>query len=147
MHCSVSGVGDMLVYSEEEAIESAKRYLSYFPANFQSKTEMVEGVAPKAGRSLEEIVPVNQNAPFDMYEGIDALIDEGSFFEIKKLFAPEIITGLARIDGRAVGIIANQPKVKGGVLFVDSADKAAKFITLCDAFHIPLLFLADVQDL
>lgn len=144
MHCSVSGVGDMLVYSEEEAIESAKRYLSYFPANFQSKTALVEGAAPKAGRSLEEIVPVNQNAPFDMYEGIDALIDEGSFFEIKKLFAPEIITGLAQIDGRAVGIIANQPKVKGGVLFVDSADKAAKFITLCDAFHIPLLFLADV---
>ena len=144
MHCSVSGVGDMLVYSEEEAIESAKSYLSYFPANFQAKTAVIEGVAPKAGRSLEEIVPLNQNAPFDMYEGIDALIDEGSFFEIKKLFAPEIITGFARIDGRAVGIIANQPKVKGGVLFVDSADKAAKFITLCDAFHIPLLFLADV---
>lgn len=144
MHCSVSGVGDMLVYSEQEAIEAAKRYVSYFPANFQSKTPLIEGVAPKAGRSLEEIVPLNQNAPFDMYEGIDALIDEGSFFEIKKLFAPEIITGLARIDGRAVGIIANQPKVKGGVLFVDSADKAAKFITLCDAFHIPLLFLADV---
>ena len=99
---------------------------------------------PKRGRSLEEIVPTNQNAPFDMYEGIDALIDEGSFFEIKKLFAPELITGLARIGGRPVGIIANQPKVKGGVLFVDSADKSAKFIQLCDAFHIPLLFLADV---
>ncbi|MEH7882879.1 acyl-CoA carboxylase subunit beta [Bacillus sp. JJ1609] len=144
MHCSVSGVGDMLVYSEQEAIEAARKYLNYFPANFQSKTELIEGVAPKAGRSLEEIVPVNQNAPFDMYEGIDALIDEGSFFEIKKLFAPELITGLARIDGRAIGIIANQPKVKGGVLFVDSADKGAKFIQLCDAFHIPLLFLADV---
>jgi methylmalonyl-CoA decarboxylase subunit alpha len=79
-----------------------------------------------------------------MYECIDALIDEDSFFEMKKLFAQELITGLARIDGRPVGIIANQPKVKGGVLFVDSADKAAKFIQLCDAFHIPLLFLADV---
>jgi len=144
MHCSVSGVGDMLVYSEQEAIEAARKYLGYFPANFQTKTEVIEAVAPKAGRSLEEIVPVNQNAPFDMYEGIDSLIDEGSFFEIKKLFAPELITGLARIDGRAVGIIANQPKVKGGVLFVDSADKGAKFIQLCDAFHIPLLFLADV---
>jgi methylmalonyl-CoA decarboxylase subunit alpha len=144
MHCSVSGVGDMLVYSEEEAIEAAKKYLSYFPASFKSKTAVIEGVAPKTGRNLEEIIPLNQNAPFDMYEGIDALIDEGSFFEIKKLFAPELITGLARIDGRAVGIIANQPKVKGGVLFVDSADKAAKFIQLCDAFHIPLLFLADV---
>ncbi|MCM3665740.1 acyl-CoA carboxylase subunit beta [Mesobacillus subterraneus] len=144
MHCSVSGVGDMLVYSEEEAIEAAKKYLSYFPASFKSKTAVIESVAPKTGRNLEEIIPLNQNAPFDMYEGIDALIDEGSFFEIKKLFAPELITGLARIDGRAVGIIANQPKVKGGVLFVDSADKAAKFIQLCDAFHIPLLFLADV---
>jgi methylmalonyl-CoA decarboxylase subunit alpha len=144
MHCSVSGVGDMLVYSEQEAIEAARKYLGYFPGNFQSKTPVIEGIAPKPGRSLEEIVPVNQNAPFDMYEGIDALIDEGSFFEIKKLFAPELITGLARIDGRAVGIIANQPKVKGGVLFVDSADKGAKFIQLCDAFHIPLLFLADV---
>ncbi|WP_210363718.1 acyl-CoA carboxylase subunit beta [Bacillus sp. REN3] len=144
MHCTVSGVGDMLVFSEEEAIEAAKKYLGYFPANFQEKPKMFESVAPKSGRSLEEIIPVNQNAPFDMYEAIDSLIDEGSFFEIKKLFAPELITGLARIDGRAVGIIANQPKVKGGVLFVDSADKGAKFIQLCDAFHIPLLFLADV---
>ena len=79
-----------------------------------------------------------------MYEAIDALIDEGSFFDIKKLFAPEMITGFARIEGQPVGIIANQPKVKGGVLFVDSADKATKFITLCDAFSIPLFFLADV---
>jgi acetyl-CoA carboxylase carboxyltransferase component len=144
MHCSVSGVGDMLVYSEEEAIEAAKKYLSYFPASFQTKPEILTGIDPKAGRSLEDIIPLNQNAPFDMYEGIETLIDEGSFFEIKKLFAAELITGLARIDGRAVGIIANQPKVKGGVLFVDSADKGAKFIQLCDAFHIPLLFLADV---
>ncbi|MCK6203903.1 acyl-CoA carboxylase subunit beta [Bacillus infantis] len=144
MHCSVSGCGDVLAYSEEEAIEYAKRYLPYFPPNFLKKTELLEGIAAKEGRQLEDIIPVNQNAPFDMYECIDALIDEGSFFEIKKLFAPEIVTGLARIGGRAVGIIANQPKVKGGVLFVDSADKAAKFIQLCDAFHIPLLFLADV---
>ncbi|MFE8703641.1 acyl-CoA carboxylase subunit beta [Cytobacillus sp. FJAT-54145] len=144
MHCSVSGCGDVLAYSEEEAIASARSYLTYFPASFQEKTKVVEGVEPKKGRQLEEIIPVNQNAPFDMYEAIDTLIDEGSFFEIKKLFAPELITGLARMDGRVVGIIANQPKVKGGVLFVDSADKAAKFIQLCDAFHIPLLFLADV---
>jgi acetyl-CoA carboxylase carboxyltransferase component len=79
-----------------------------------------------------------------MYEVINQLVDKDSFFEIKKLFASEIITGLARIDGRATGIIANQPNVKGGVLFVDSADKATRFIWLCDAFHIPLLFLADV---
>ncbi|MEH7222454.1 acyl-CoA carboxylase subunit beta [Bacillus sp. JJ1566] len=144
MHCTVSGCGDVLAANEEEAIQSARDYLKFFPANYMNKPAIKEAVLPKEGKSLQEIIPVNQNAPFNMYEGINALIDEGSFYEIKKLFAPEIITGLARIDGRAVGIIANQPKVKGGVLFVDSADKAAKFITLCDAFHIPLVFLADV---
>ncbi|MCM3178361.1 acyl-CoA carboxylase subunit beta [Cytobacillus horneckiae] len=144
MHCTISGCGDLLAYSEEEAIEAAKAYLGYFPANFDEKPKVIDAVKPKAGKELEVIIPKNQNAPFDMYECIDAIIDEDSFFEIKKLFAAEIITGLARIDGRPVGIIANQPKIKGGVLFVDSADKAAKFISLCDAFHIPLLFLADV---
>ncbi|MBP2240022.1 acetyl-CoA carboxylase carboxyltransferase component [Cytobacillus eiseniae] len=144
MHCTVSGCGDVLASNEVEAIESAKKYLTYFPASFKEKTKKCEPIEPKAGRDLEEIIPKNQNAPFDMYECIGSLIDEGSFFEIKKLFAPEIITGFARMDGRTIGIIANQPRVKGGVLFVDSADKAAKFIQLCDAFHIPLLFLADV---
>ena len=79
-----------------------------------------------------------------MYQLIDLLIDEGSFFEIKKLFAAELITGFGRMNGQPVGLIANQPRVKGGVLFHDSADKAAKFIQLCDAFHLPLLFLADI---
>lgn len=144
MHCTVSGCGDLLAASEEEAIQAARTYITYFPSSFKAFPKKLEGQNPKQGRFLEEIIPINQNAPFDMYECIDSLIDEGSFFEIKKLFAPELITGLARIDGRTVGIIANQPKVKGGVLFVDSADKGAKFITLCDAFHIPLLFLADV---
>jgi methylmalonyl-CoA decarboxylase subunit alpha len=144
MHCSVSGCGDVLASDETEAIEDARRYLSYFPSNYKEKAPDSEAVSPKAGRELEEIVPENQNVPFDMYEFIDGLIDEGSFFEMKKLFAQEIVTGFGRIDGKPVGIIANQPKVKGGVLFVDSADKAARFITLCDAFSIPLLFLSDV---
>jgi acetyl-CoA carboxylase carboxyltransferase component len=82
--------------------------------------------------------------PFDMFELIEHLVDANSFLEIKALFAKELITGLARLGGRVVGIVANQPKVKGGVLFVDSADKGARFIALCDAFNIPLLFLADV---
>src|SRR6202040_4272727 len=80
----------------------------------------------------------------DMRKVVEALIDEGSWHEIKKLFAKELLTGFARLDGRAVGILANQPMQKGGVLFGDSADKAARFIWLCDAFEIPLLFLADV---
>ncbi|GAA0338965.1 acyl-CoA carboxylase subunit beta [Bacillus carboniphilus] len=144
MHCSVSGCGDVLAYNEEEAIEYAKNYLSYFPANYQQKTKAIEPMKPKETKELDSLIPKHQNAPFDMYECIDALIDEGSFFEMKKLFAPELITGFARMDGKVVGIVANQPKVKGGVLFVDSADKGARFIQLCDAFHIPLLFLADV---
>ncbi|MGG2086603.1 acyl-CoA carboxylase subunit beta [Priestia aryabhattai] len=144
MHCSVSGCGDVLAYSEEEAISYAKSYLTYFPQNYQEKPKIQKAKEPKQTKALVELIPENQNVPFDIYEAIDTLIDEGSFFEVKKLFAAELVTGLARIDGKVVGIIANQPKVKGGVLFVDSADKGAKFIQLCDAFHIPLLFLADV---
>jgi acetyl-CoA carboxylase carboxyltransferase component len=145
MHCSVSGCGDVLGKNEEEAISKARNYLSYFPANFSQKPPVRETVAPKElKKSLEELIPANQNSPFNMHDLINGIIDEGSFFEIKKLFAGELITGLARMDGKPVGIIANQPRVKGGVLFHDSADKAAKFINLCDAYHIPLLFLVDV---
>lgn len=144
MHCSISGCGDVLAQSEGDAIEKAITYLQYFPQNFQEKPSINKAVDAKFEKHLEEIIPSNQNAPFNMYDCIDTLVDERSFFEIKKLFASELITGLARMNGRVVGIIANQPKVKGGVLFIDSADKGAKFIQLCDAFHIPLLFLADV---
>ncbi len=144
MHCSISGCGDVLAQTEEEAISLARKYLSYFPPNFKNLPVLIKAKLPVPGRSLEEIVPLDQNTAFDMYEFINRLIDEGSFFEMKKLFAQEIVTGFARIGGRAVGILANQPRVKGGVLFVDSADKATRFITLCDAFNIPLLFLMDV---
>jgi len=144
MHCSISGCGDILVETEEEAIAAVKTYLSYFPPNYEGRTKKEKVKEPINVRSLESIIPINQNLPFDMYEGISTIIDGGSFFEIKKLFAPELITGFARIGGRVIGIIANQPKIKGGVLFIDSADKGARFIQLCDAFHIPLLFLADV---
>jgi acetyl-CoA carboxylase carboxyltransferase component len=145
MHCTVSGCGDVLVQSEEEAIAVARRYLSYFPANWQHKPAKTEGKKPAPdAKPISQIVPDHQNTPFDMLELIKSLVDEGTFFEIKALFARELITGLARLDGRVIGIVANQSKVKGGVLFVDSADKAARFITLCDAFNIPLLFLADV---
>lgn len=145
MHCSVSGCGDVLAKNEEEAITLARNYLSYFPANFSQKPPAHEPIAAKTfEKTLEEIVPANQNAPFNMHDFIQRIIDEGSFFEIKKLFAAELITGLARMNGKVVGIVANQPRVKGGVLFHDTADKAAKFVNLCDAFNIPLLFLVDV---
>ncbi|WP_289890503.1 acyl-CoA carboxylase subunit beta [Virgibacillus pantothenticus] len=145
MHCSVSGVGDVLVKTEQEAIDYTQSYLSYFPANFRHKPSVEEAKASKQlEKSIADLIPENQNAAFNMYDLIDRLIDADSFCEIKKKFAPELITGLARIDGRSIGIIANQPRIKGGVLFPDSADKAAKFMQLCDAFNIPLLFLVDV---
>lgn len=145
MHCSVSGCGDVLVKSEEESIAFARRYLSYFPRNYQEKPKAKKPELPaEFEKTLEELIPKNQNAAFNMYDLIDRIIDRQSFCEIKKLFAPELITGLARLNGQTIGIIANQPRVKGGVLFHDSADKAAKFINLCDAFHIPLLFLVDI---
>lgn len=145
MHCSISGCGDVLVKSEEEAINYTRTYLSYFPANFREKPNQIKAKDfDEVKKSITELIPENQNAPFNMKDFIMHLIDAGSFCEIKKKFASEIITGLARIEGKPVGIIANQPRRKGGVLFPDSADKAAKFIQLCDAFNIPLLFLADV---
>lgn len=144
MHCSVSGLGDVLVTSEEEAITACKQYLGYMPQNWQQKPASIETQEPVEGRPLAEIIPENQNVPFDMYELIGQIVDRDSWFEIKKLWAPELITGLARMGGKTVGIVANQSKVKGGTLFVDSADKGARFVWLCNAYQIPLLFLSDV---
>ncbi len=144
MHCTVSGCGDVLAPSDEEAIELAKQYLAYMPQSYRERPARAPAVDPKPGRSIEEIVPYDQRKYFDMYEVIDRIIDAGSWFELKRLFAPEVIVGLARLGGRAVGLVANQPKVKGGVLFVDSSDKAARFIWLCNAYNIPLVYLADV---
>jgi len=144
MHCTVSGCGDVLAASDEEAIELCRRYLSYLPGSFRERPAPVEAIGPKPGRSVEEIVPYDQRKWFDVYEVIDRVIDAGSFFEIKRLFAPEIVVGFARLGGRAMGLVANQPKVKGGVLMVDSSDKAARFISLCNAFNVPLVYLADV---
>ncbi|MGC3998371.1 MAG: acyl-CoA carboxylase subunit beta [Anaeromyxobacter sp.] len=144
MHCAVSGCGDFLVATEDEALQLARRWFSYLPRSHRELPPAAPARPPRPGRPVAEIVPRDQNKPFDVQELIEAVVDEGSFLEVKKLWAGELVTGLARIDGRVVGIVANQPKVKGGVLFVDSADKAARFIWLCDAFNVPLLYLADV---
>lgn len=145
MHCSVSGCGDILAKTEEDAIKAVRDYLNYFPQNCYEETEIEEATDPEEiAKSISEIIPIDPNRPYDINQVIKKLIDKGSFFEIKKLFAPEIVTGFARLSGKVIGIVANQPKTKGGVLFVDSADKTAKFVNLCNAFNIPLLFLADV---
>jgi acetyl-CoA carboxylase carboxyltransferase component len=144
MHCEVSGCGDMLVADDKAAIEAARGYLTYFGQSYKEDPERVEARPPALTGSLKEIVPDDESQAFDMYAFVAGIVDDSSFFEIKPDFAKELITGLARIGGRAVGIVANQPAEKGGVLFVDSSDKAARFIWLCDAFNIPLVFLSDV---
>jgi propionyl-CoA carboxylase beta subunit len=144
MHTSVSGCGHMLVASDEEAVALARRYLSYMPTSWRDAPPSAPPADPASGRSVSEIVPQDENEPFDAIELIEALVDADSFLEVHDRWAREVVVGYARLDGRVIGIVANQPKFKGGVLFVDSADKAARFIWTCNAFNVPLLFLADV---
>ena len=145
LHTGVSGCGHFLVKSDEEGIDLAKRYLGYFPTNCDGDPPAALPAPPATtGRTIREMIPADENKPWDMRELIDGLADENSFLEVHKRWAKELIVGYARLDGRVVGIVANQPKFKGGVLFVDSADKAARFIWTCNAFNVPLLFLADV---
>jgi acetyl-CoA carboxylase carboxyltransferase component len=144
MHTGVSGCGHFLVSSDEEAIDLAKRYLSYMPGSWREAPPPAPPAAPSSSAAIEEIVPTDENQPFDMREVLDALLDADSFLEVHRRWAKELLVGYARLDGEAIGVVANQPKQKGGVLFVDSADKAARFIQTCNAFNVPLLFLADV---
>src|SRR5438477_2692938 len=145
MHATVSGCGDNLCTSDEDAIDAAKRFLSYLPSSWREHAPAAPSAAPSKGaRPIRQIVPAEERRAYDMHKVIDALVDDGSFFELKPLWAKELIIGFARLDGRAVGVLANNPMHLGGVLFVDSADKAARFIWLCDAFNVPLVFLADV---
>jgi len=145
MHNTESGLGDALVADDKEAIEFAKAYFRFMPQRSGEKPAACEPRPAKPRlKPIAELIPDEPNRGYDMRKVIDALIDEGSWLELKKLFAKELLIGFARLDGHAIGIVANQPMQKGGVLFNDSADKAARFIWLCDAFEIPLLFLADV---
>ncbi|MCC7538408.1 MAG: acyl-CoA carboxylase subunit beta [Deltaproteobacteria bacterium] len=145
MHCTTSGCGDFLVKTEEDALALGRRYLSYLPGAWDAPPPDAPPTAPELHTAgIRDVVPVDENKSFDMMEVVRRIIDAGSWLEIKRLYAKEILTGFARIEGRVVGIVANQPKHLGGVLFVDSADKAARFIWLCDAYNVPLLYLADV---
>ncbi|MGX7680892.1 acyl-CoA carboxylase subunit beta [Jatrophihabitans sp. DSM 45814] len=143
MHATISGCGDNLAADDADAIEQAKLFFSYFPINWRLPTPSYAAEAPLYELD-DSSVPTSESVPFDVHTIIEGLVDDESFFEVKPEFAAELVTGLGRIDGRPVGIVANNSAVKGGVLFGDSADKAARFIWLCDAFNIPLLYLADV---
>ncbi|MDH3540464.1 MAG: acyl-CoA carboxylase subunit beta [Acidimicrobiia bacterium] len=144
MHCEVSGCGDALVSSDEEAIGWARAYFSYVADHYRVLPPEFTPANPDPAYDAATAVPEDPKAGYDMVGFINALADEGSVFQIKELYAREVITAFARLDGKAVGIVASQPSHLGGVLFVDSADKATRFIWLCDAFNIPLVFLADV---
>jgi acetyl-CoA carboxylase carboxyltransferase component len=145
MHATVSGCGDNLCADDDDAIDSARRFLSYLPTNWTMAPPVAAAQAPAVhAKPIGDVVPVEERRAYDMHAVVDALVDEGSFFELKPLWARELVIGFAHIDGMPVGIVANNPKHLGGVLFVDSADKAARFIWLCDAFNVPLVFLADV---
>jgi acetyl-CoA carboxylase carboxyltransferase component len=143
MHATVSGCGDNLAVDDADAIEQARAYLTYFPTRWDGPLPSYEAIPPIRALTAE-IVPSVEAQGYDMHSVIECLVDGESFFEVKPLFAPELIVGLALMDGSPVGLVANNPASKGGVLFVDSADKAARFIWCCDAFGIPLVFLADV---
>ena len=143
MHTSKSGCGHFLAGSDADAIELARGYLSYMPSSWREAPPTAPPAEP-AGGAVSAIVPTDEKPPFDVKDLIAALVDADSFLEVQERWAKELVVGYARLDGRVVGIVANQPKVKGGVLFVDSADKAARFISTCNAFNVPLLFLADV---
>ncbi|HJQ03382.1 MAG TPA: acyl-CoA carboxylase subunit beta [Jatrophihabitans sp.] len=143
MHATVSGCGDNLAVDDADAIEQAKLFFSYLPGNWRSAVPSYAAEPPLV-ELADDVVPVAESVPFDMHLVIEGLVDDDSFFEVKPEFAAELITGLGRLDGHPVGVLANNSAVRGGVLFGDSADKAARFISLCDAFNVPLLYLADV---
>ncbi|CAM3589358.1 acyl-CoA carboxylase subunit beta [Smaragdicoccus niigatensis] len=144
LHSRVSGLSDLLAETEEEAIAAVRLYLSYLPPSWEDKPPVIEGWDPVPVDDLRSIVPEDQATPYDVHELIDAIVDANTFFEHKELFAPELVTGFARMGGSPVGIVANQSSVKAGVLFSDSSDKAARFIWMCNAYNVPLLFLVDV---
>jgi acetyl-CoA carboxylase carboxyltransferase component len=144
VHCTESGVGHFLCSDEDEALATVRRYLSYLPDNWTGGPPEAAPVAPPAGIDLATLVPDNERRAFDMRRYVRGLVDDGSFFEIHRLWAREVVVGFARLEGRVIGVVANNSMHKGGVLFVDSADKATRFVQLCDAFNVPLLFLADV---
>jgi acetyl-CoA carboxylase carboxyltransferase component len=146
IHCRVSGVGDLEVKSDEECIQAIKEYLSFFPQNCEERPPIRKTADPveRMDEDLLDVLPETSRKPYDMYDVIRRIVDDGFYFDVKPQFAKTIITCLARMGGRPIGIVANQPKQLGGILENDSADKSARFINLCDAFNIPLLFLQDV---
>jgi propionyl-CoA carboxylase beta chain len=152
-HNTRSGNAHYLGSDDEDAIAYVKELLSYLPANNLSEAPVFESDAPSGGffddvtdadRELDTLIPDSPNQPYDMHEVITRVVDEGEFLEVHELFAPNILVGFGRVDGRSVGIVANQPTQFAGCLDIDASEKAARFVRTCDAFNIPVLTFVDV---
>ncbi len=143
VHCKESGCGHFLVRDEPAALDVVRRYLSYLPSHWRQQPPAVEPVAAPS-TDLAKLVPASERQAFDMRRYVKGLLDADSFLEIHAMWAKELVVGFGRLDGKVVGVVGNNSLFKGGVLFIDSADKATRFIQLCDAFNVPLLFLSDV---
>jgi len=145
MHATQSGVCDLVAEDDRECLQRARELISYLPSNNKEKPPVIAATDDplREVEDLERIVPANSRAPFDMHHVINLVVDNGIFFEIKSLFAMNMITGFARMNGRPVGIVANQPMYNGGTIDILAAEKAARFVRYCDAFNIPVISLQD----
>jgi propionyl-CoA carboxylase beta chain len=145
-HASRSGVCSFLAEDEEDCLAQARYLLSFLPSNNLDDPPAYASVddPARADESLNHLIPQSPREPYDMREVIQKVVDEGEFYEVQPLYAMSILVGFARLDGRAVGIVANQPKVLAGTLDIDSSEKAARFVRFCDAFNIPLVTFVDV---
>jgi acetyl-CoA carboxylase carboxyltransferase component len=146
IHCRVSGVGDLEVPDDESCIDAIKEYLSFFPSHCEQPVPVRPTSDPidRMEEELLDVLPESNRKPYDMYDVIRRIVDDGHYFDLKPKWAKTLITCFARFAGRPVGIVASQPRQLGGILDNDSADKAARFVNLCNAFGIPLVFLMDV---
>lgn len=142
-HSSKSGVSHFACANEIECIQNIKKLFSYIPQNCEDSVPFAEP-RPAASAKLNEIVPANPNQPYDIREVVNGIVDEGSFFEIHQLYAENIVVGFARLDGRSIGLVCNQPASLAGVLDIDASLKGARFVRFCDCFNIPLLVFEDV---
>lgn len=147
-HNERSGVAHYLADDEEDAIDYARNLLSYLPENNLSESVVYEAEGELEvtdnDRKLDVIIPDSPNQPYDMHTVIEGIVDGGEFLEVQGLYAPNILIGFARVDGRSIGIVANQPSAMAGTLNIDAGEKAARFVRFCDAFSIPILTLVDV---
>ena len=145
VHLGLSGTAHLVGQDEKAAIQLARKSLSYLPSNNVENTPVVDsGDDPnRMEQALNSLVPTDPNAPYSMHEGIELIVDRGSFLELQTTFAQNAIVGFARMDGISVGIVAQEPSQMAGVMDINSADKIARFVRLCDSFNIPVLTFID----